>query len=106
MVSDPEVFSARPYLLNLMDIRAQKASRGGHLLEGVGKVMGSLMVIVQVMHFKICPPSQSDESFPRASQQLSLRSIARDLPSFCLWWGHSSGVMSNPSSFLFLFPVR
>ena len=40
MVSSLEVFLASPHLLNLMDIRAEEASRGGHLLEGGGEVMG------------------------------------------------------------------
>ena len=38
------------------------------------------------------------ESFLRASQWLSLRSLTRGLPSFCLCWGQSSGVMSNPTA--------
>ena len=39
----------------------------------------------------------SSESFLRASQWLSLRRLTRGFPSFCLWQGHSSGVMSNPA---------
>ena len=44
-MSNLEVLSASPRLPDLMDIRAHEASRGGHLLEGVGEVMGPLMVI-------------------------------------------------------------
>ena len=39
----------------------------------------------------------SSGSFPKASWRLSLRSLTRGLPSFCLQWGHPSGVMSNPT---------
>ena len=52
---------ASPQLLNLMDIRAQEASRGGHLFKGVEEVMGPLKVIVRVACFEICLPSHSDE---------------------------------------------
>ena len=61
MVSNQEVFLASPHPLNLMDIRAQEASRGGHLLEGVGEVKGPLVVIVRVTCFEIWPPSHLDE---------------------------------------------
>ena len=61
MVSGPEVLLPSPHLLDLMDFRAHEASRGGHLLEGVGEVMGPLMVIVGVVHFEICLPSSLDE---------------------------------------------
>ena len=86
--------------MDLMDNRAHEASRGGHLPEGVGAVVGPLMVIVRAVNFEICPPSCSDEFgvFPKASQWLSLRSLTRGLPSFCLWWDHSSGVMSSPTA--------
>ena len=57
MVSNPEVFLASPHLLNLMDITAQGAGGGGHLLECVGEVMGPLMVVVGVVCFEIHPPS-------------------------------------------------
>ena len=44
-----------------MDIRAYEASGGGHLLEGLGEVMGPLMVIVVVVHFEIHLSSHSNE---------------------------------------------
>ena len=40
----------------------------------------------------------SSESIPKASWQLSLRSLARALSSFCLQWGCSWGVMSSPTA--------
>ena len=60
-VNDLEVLLSSPHLLDLMDIRAHEASGGGHLLEGVGDVMGPLMVIVRVVHFEIFPPSLLNE---------------------------------------------
>ena len=72
LVSNPEVFLASLHLLTLMDIRAQEASRGGHLLEGVVEAVGPLMVIVRAVCFEIHPPSQLDkfrvfpEGFPVA----------------------------------------
>ena len=59
-VSNPEFLLTSPYFLDFMDIRAHEASRGGHLLEGVGEVVGPLMVIVGVVCLEICPPSCSD----------------------------------------------
>ena len=60
-VSGLEVISSSPHLLDLMDFRAHEASRGGHLLEGLGEVMGPLMVKVRAMHLEICLPSSLDE---------------------------------------------
>ena len=40
--------SSSPHLLDLVDFRTHEASRGGHLLESVGEVMGPLMVEVRV----------------------------------------------------------
>ena len=81
-----------------MDIRAQEASGGGHLLEGVGEIMGPLVVIVGVCVLKYAHlvNQTSSESFPRASQWFSLRNLTRGFPSFHLWQSCSSGVMSNP----------
>ena len=41
MVSGLEVLLSSPQLLDLMDFRAHEASKGGHLLEGAGEVMGT-----------------------------------------------------------------
>ena len=58
------------------------------------------MVIVggYVLKYAHVVTQTSSESFPKASQWLSLRTLARDLPSFCLQQGHPSGVMSNPTA--------
>ena len=61
VVSDWEVLLASPYLLDLMDIRAHEASRGGHVLEGVGDIVGLLVVRVGAAYFEICPPSHLDK---------------------------------------------
>ena len=58
-VSDLEVPLATSCLLDLMDITAHEAS-SGHLLEGVGEVMGPLVVVVRAVHLEICPPSHLD----------------------------------------------
>ena len=60
-VSSPEVLLSSLHLLDLMDFRAHETSRGGHLLEDVGEVMGPLMVRSGVEHFKIHSPSSLDE---------------------------------------------
>ena len=60
-VSNPQVLLASPHLLNLMDIRDQEASRGGHILEGMGETVGLLVVIVWVACFEIYLPSCLDE---------------------------------------------
>ena len=66
VVSDPEVLLASQHLLDLMDIRAHEASRGGHLFEGVGEVVLPRMVVVEVVHFEIyhLVLHMSLESFP------------------------------------------
>ena len=38
------------------------------------------------------------KSLEKASRWLSFRSLARGLLSFCIWWGHSSGVMSSTTA--------
>ena len=61
MVIDSEVLLSSPHLLDLMDIRAHKVSRGGYLLEGIGEVVGPLMVIVGVVLFEKYSPCCSNE---------------------------------------------
>ena len=63
----------------------------------VGEVLGPLMVIVSMVLWKYACPilCTRSESFLKASQWLYLRRIARDLLSFCLWWGCSSGETSR-----------
>ena len=61
MLSGLEVLLSSPHLLDLMDFRVCEANRGGHLLEGVGEVLGPLMVIVGVVHLEICSSSSLDE---------------------------------------------
>ena len=39
-VSDLEVFLSSPYLLDLIDFIVHEAKRGGHLLKGVGELLG------------------------------------------------------------------
>ena len=96
-----EVLSSSPCLLNLMDIRAHEPSGGGNLSEGVGAGCGILHGCNQGSAFWDMPALVTwmrSESFPKASQWLSLRNLARGLPSFHLWWDHSLGVMSNPAA--------
>ena len=61
MVSSPEVLSSSPHLLDLMDFRTNEASRGGHLLESAGEVMGPLVVKVGEVHLEIHSPSSLDK---------------------------------------------
>ena len=61
MVSDPEVLSLSPHLLNLMDFRVHEASKDGHLLKGAGEVLGPLVVIISMLLLEICPPHTLDE---------------------------------------------
>ena len=104
MVSSPEVFLSSPHLLDLMDFRVHEANRGGHLLEGVGEVLGPLVVVVWVVHFEIHLPSSLDEVefFLKASQWFSLRSLTRGLPSFHLQWVCSSRVTSKLATSSFI----
>ena len=97
VVSSLEVLFPSPYLLDLMDFRTHEASGGCHHLEGVGEVMGSLIVIVRVVHFEICSCSSLDEVgvFSEGFPMAPLRSLVMDLPSSHLKWGCSLGVMSN-----------
>ena len=44
-----------------MDLRTHEASGGCHLLEGMGDVMGLLVVIVEAVLFEICTPSSLDK---------------------------------------------
>ena len=60
-VNSQEVLLSSLHLLDLMDFRAHEASRGGHLLEDVGQIMGPFMVIVRVVYFEICLPSTLDK---------------------------------------------
>ena len=76
-------FWASPYQLNLVDIRAQEASRGDHLLEGVGEVMGPLVVIVGVMHFEILPSGLDEfRVFPEGFQVALLEEPYQGSPLF------------------------
>ena len=83
-MSAPEVFLASPHLLNLMDIRAQEASRGSHLLDSVGEVVGPLIVIVRVVCLEICLPSQLDEFgvFPKGFLVALLEDPHQESPLF------------------------
>ena len=99
-VSSSEVLLPSPHLLNLMDFRVHEANRGGHLLKSMGEVLGPLMAVVSAMCLEVCPPHTLHKVgvLLEASQQLSLRGLARGLLSFCLWWGCSSGETSRPAA--------
>ena len=68
-----------------MDIRAHEASRGGHLPEGVGEVMGPFVAIIGVVHFKIHPPSHSNKIgvFPKGFL-MALLEEPHQMPPFFL----------------------
>ena len=61
VVSGPEVLSSSPHLLELVDFRTHEASRGGHLQESVGEVMGPHIIEVRVVYLEIHLPSSLDE---------------------------------------------
>ena len=84
VVSSLEVLSSSPHLLDLMDISANETSRGDHLLEGVGEVMGPLKVIVGAVCFEIHLPSSLDEVgvFPEGFPMVLLEDPCKEPPLF------------------------
>ena len=56
-----KVLSSSPHLLDLMDFSLHEASSSGNLLKSTREVLGSLMVIVSVVHLEIHLPYTLDE---------------------------------------------